>query len=221
MYVHGGSFVDKPLHIQVKFAKQVAKKLNYDLIVPIYETIPKGNAHVYLDSMIALYGHLIDKYDEIYLMGDSAGGGAALSLNLNLNQMNYKCPKGIILFSPWLDLSLSNEDIIEKDDIVCSIEGNKYCGHLWAGEFDVKDYRVSPIYGDLSKLNKVFISCSKNELCQPDCIKLLKKLDTYGIEYNYLQFDNQFHNFELYPIKESKIVLNEMYKFIIGDEKHE
>ena len=218
IYIHGGSFVDKPLHIQVKFAKKVAKKLNFDLIVPIYETIPKGNAKLYLESMITLYKHLTDKYDELYLMGDSAGGGAALSFNLYLDNLNYKLPSGIILFSPWLDLSLSNENIIEKNDIVCSIEGNKYCGQQWAGEIDIKDYRVSPIYGDVSRLKKVFISCSKNELCQPDCIKLLEKLDACCIEYNYLQFDNQFHNFELYPIKESKIVLNEICKFIMGDE---
>lgn len=214
IYIHGGSFVDKPLYMQIKFAKKVAKKMHMDLVIPIYETIPNGNATLFLDEMIDIYSHLIEKYNYIYLMGDSAGGGAALSLNMVLNSKKIYRTKGIILLSPWLDLSMTNKEIENKNDIVCSIVGNKYCGSIWAGMLDIKDYKVSPLYGNVETLNNVFIACSKNELCQPDCIKFISKLDDKNINYRFMQFNHQFHNFELYPIKESKIIIKEIHKYM-------
>lgn len=214
-YIHGGSFVDKPLYMQVKFAKKIAKKLHIDLVIPIYENIPNGNATLFLEEMIDIYSYLLKKYNNIYLMGDSAGGGAALSLYMLLVNKKINRPKGIILLSPWLDLSLTNKDIENKNDIVCSIVGNRYCGSIWAGALDINDYRVSPLYGNVADLNNVFITCSKNELCQPDCIKLVSKLDNEHIDYRFMQFNHQFHNFELYPIKESKIVIEEISKYMM------
>lgn len=215
-YIHGGSFVDKPLYIQVKFAKKVAKKLNASLAIPLYKTIPIGNAENFLEEMCELYSLFLNKYKKIYLMGDSAGGGAVLSLSLLLKDKNIKIPDALIMLSPWLDVSLENKELNDKDDIVCSIVGNKYCGSIWAGKYNINDYRVSPINGNFIGLNKIFVVCSKKELCYPDCIKFVNKLEESN--YEFIQFDNQFHNFELYPMKESEIVINEIYKYIIGDE---
>lgn len=218
LYIHGGSFIDKPLSIQINFVKKIAKRLNSTLIVPLYKTIPAGNSYQMLIEMKTIYNLLIKKQNNIYLIGDSAGGGSVLSLNLLLEQENIKGSNATIMLSPWLDLSLDNPNIIENNDIVCSIEGNRYCGKIWAGNYNVKDYKVSPIYGNFENLNKIFISCSKNEICQPDCIKFVDKIKKLGIDYKFVQFQNQFHNFELYPIKESKIIIEEIYKYIMGDE---
>lgn len=63
-------------------------------------------------------------------MGDSAGGGLALGLALALKTENITQPKDIILLSPWLDVTLSNEDIpkYESSDPILSAWG---CGS-WA-----------------------------------------------------------------------------------------
>lgn len=216
IYIHGGSFVDKPLNMQVKFAKKVAKKINSSLIIPLYKTIPEGNAQIFFEEMIQIYNYMLGKYKKVYLMGDSAGGGAVLSLNLLLNNLNIKSPDSIIMLSPWLDLTLKNKDIVNKKDIVCSEIGNRYCGSLWTDKYDVNDYRISPINGNFSHLNKVFILCGGNEICQPDCVEFAKQLENNKIDYEFIQFDNQFHNFELYPIPESKVAINEIYDYVIG-----
>lgn len=214
LYIHGGSFTDKPLNMQIKFVKKIAEKLNLTLVIPLYKTIPDGNSQELLDELKSIYQLLLNKNDNIYLIGDSAGGGSILSLNLVLNKEQIKNPQAIIMLSPWLDLSLNNPKINEKKDIVCSITGNRYCGKIWASKYDIKDYRVSPIFGNFNHLNKVFISCGGNEICQPDCIEFVNKLKKLQIDYKFVQFDNQFHNFELYPIPESKILMEEIYKYI-------
>lgn len=218
IYVHGGSFIDKPLKMQVDFAKKVALKLDSTLIMPLYKTLPNGNSKIFLEEMINIYKYMLEKNKKIYLMGDSAGGGAILSLSLILKDKKMPLPNGVIALSPWLDLSLDNEKIRDKKDIICSVIGNKYCGKLWANEYSVKDYQVSPIYGDFKKIDKIFISCGGNELCQPDCVKFSNLLKKDNNNYKFVQFINQFHNFELYPIKESDIILKEIYNYFVEEE---
>ncbi|MDJ1635239.1 alpha/beta hydrolase fold domain-containing protein [Rhizobium rhizogenes] len=58
-------------------------------------------------------------------------------------------PRQLVLLSPFLDGSMSNSGYapIENNDPSLSIEIGKMAGKLWAGDLDVKDPRVSPIYG--------------------------------------------------------------------------
>ena len=80
--------------------------------------------------------------------------------------------------------------------------------------FDEKDYRVSAKYGDVKMLDNVFISSSSNEICNPDCIDFVKELKKKKINYQYVEFLKQFHNFELYPIKESNLLIQDIFNFI-------
>ncbi len=47
--------------------------------------------------------------NNIGILGDSAGGGLALSMLLKLKEMNAKLPAALGLLSPWADLSFSGE----------------------------------------------------------------------------------------------------------------
>ena len=219
-YIHGGSFVDKPLKIQIDFAKKVANKINAELIVPLYKTLPNGNCNTFLDDMTKLYSYIKSNNKKIFLMGDSAGGGAALSLNMYLINEEKCNVDMVIMLSPWLDLSLDNNEVLSKDknDIVCSVKGNKFLGEKWAENIDIKNYKASPIYGNFNGIKKVFISCGGNEICQPDCIKISNKLKQENINYKFIEFNKQFHNFELYPTKESNILINEIFEYVMEEK---
>ena len=77
-------------------------------------------------------------------MGDSSGGGLALSFNEYLAINNLKQPNDLILLSPWLDITLSSEKIetYEKKDPMLSCEPLREIGMLWANDIDPKDYRI-------------------------------------------------------------------------------
>lgn len=216
VYVHGGSYIEHAMKLQLNFFDKLATYSSSSLVIPIYDLIPKGNCKKLMNEMLELYKELLDKNKKIILVGDSAGAGFILSFTLLLKDNKIKLPESLIMFSPWLDLSLNNPKIIEmeKKDIVCSIEGNKYCGNLWANDLDINDYRVSPINGDFSNMPRMFITVGGNDLCQPDCKILLKKLKKAKVKYYYYEMINQFHNYQIYPTKESKIILKEAIKFV-------
>lgn len=216
LYIHGGSFVDKPLKIQTDFVKKVAREIDAKLIIPLYKTLPNGNCEKFLTEMTELCEVFKEKNTKVFLIGDSAGGGAVLSLNMFLLEEKIDIIDGVILLSPWLDISLSNNEIKnkEKKDIVCSVEGNRFLGKKWADNIDIKDYKVSPLYGNVDKLKNVFISCGGNEVCQPDCLNFVDILKNKNINYKFVEFTKQFHNFEIYPIKESRILIDEIAEYI-------
>lgn len=215
VYLHGGSFVEEAITFQLKFAKNIALKSDATLIVPKYVLIPHGGiADILYEQMIDLYDLFKDK--DVILLGDSAGGGFILSFAMFLRDNKIKLPSHVIMMSPWLDLTLTNPDLVksEKLDCICSIEGNKYAGLLWANNYNIKDYHVSPIFGKFNDLPKMTIITGSRDVMCPECIKLSKLLDKKNIDYNYIEYKEQGHDFGAYPTKEGKLLIEDIVNII-------
>ena len=213
-YVHGGSFIENMISFQLKFAMRIAKKSDSTLIVPTYTLLPNGNYKKMYETMYPIYKSLECK--NINLLGDSAGGGFILSFSMFLKEKNVIQPKNVIMMSPWLDLSMSNPDLIksEKLDNMCSIAGNKYAGLLWAYDLDVKNYLVSPIFGEFENLPTITIITGGRDILKPDCKLLSQRLKAKKIYHNYIEYKNQGHDFGAYPTKEGLLVIDDIVKII-------
>jgi monoterpene epsilon-lactone hydrolase len=78
-----------------------------------YRLAPENQYPCALDDCVDAYRWLIDPKGgninpaNVIIGGDSAGGGLAISTLLKLSKENIPLPSGIILFSPWLDISQS------------------------------------------------------------------------------------------------------------------
>ena len=63
--------------------------------------------------------------ENIIIAGDSAGGGLSLALCMYLRDEGYKLPSGLILMSPWVDLTMScgswddcaDSDVVPRPDM--------------------------------------------------------------------------------------------------------
>ena len=141
-------------------------------------------------------------------MGDSAGGGLALALSLDIkNQEGFVKPYKIILLSPWLDITQSNQEIlaIEKKDKMLKVKNLNFTGKLYAGTLDTKDYRVSPIYGNLADLSPVSIFAGTNDILFPDAKKLKNLLEENNIITHFFEYPSMFHDWMFAPfIREAK-----------------
>lgn len=216
LYIHGGSYIEEAIYLQIKFVKKIADKINATLLMPIYETAPKGNYKIFEKSMDKLYNNLLELKKKIVIVGDSAGGGLSLSYTMKIRDERKPLPSNLILFSPWLDITFSNPevDFQSKLDNICSIEGNLYCGKIWADNIDVNDFRVSPINGNFKNLPRITIITGEYDICKPDCVKLKNMLKESNISYDYIEYAGQCHNFEIYPTKESNEIFNDVINII-------
>lgn len=220
LYVHGGSYIEEAISYQIKFSMKIAQKTNSTLIMPIYPLAPNGNYKIMYQYMNELYDGILDSCDCINFLGDSAGGGFILSYSMYLRNNKKKQPSNIIMLSPWLDISMSNKELLEyeKRDPISGLEGNIYAGKLWANGISNKNYLVSPIYGEFHDLGIISVITGDRDMLKPDCFLLSNKLSNLGIGHNYIEYKGQAHDFGAYPTKEGKMVVQDIVKIIKGEK---
>ena len=111
---------------------------------------------------------------------------------------------------------MSNAPYNSKDDPILGEVGLREIGKAWAGNLDVKDYRVSPIFGDNEGLAKTLIFAGDNEIFYKDIEKYVQNLKESGVDVRFIVGKGLFHIYPLFPIPEAKKAFKEMKKEIIG-----
>lgn len=223
LYLHGGAYMSNINRQHWNLIEQLISKTNAAIVVPDYPLTPEASCNETYDFMKALYSRLIIDYPlkRIIFMGDSAGGGLALGFNQQLRNENKKQADEIIVFSPWLDLTMSNPnlEIIDKHDKILSIGGLKNAGLKYAGNLDLKDYRVSPIFGDLTGMCRISIFTGTNDILNADAQKCKQLMQDQLVRFNYFEYPEMFHDWVIITsLKESCDVVNKVYNLVNDKE---
>ncbi|MDY2574392.1 MAG: alpha/beta hydrolase [Bacilli bacterium] len=216
IYLHGAGYVRQPRHQHISFVNKLAKKTNKTVIFPFY---PKAPNHYFEESynlLTSLYLDVLKKYDEVIVMGDSSGGGLALGLCEYFIEKKIKQPESLFLFSPWVNIKLDNNLIpkYEKKDPFISSSNERIWGKLWARDTNLDNYKVSPIYGNMIGLNKVYLYAGTREILYPDCKLLYEILKDSKVDAHFFIGKGLNHVYPIYPIKEARDTLNNIVKII-------
>lgn len=201
-YFPGGSYIDQPRAVHWIFLDRLAQDLDCTVVVPIYPKLPDYDAEASYAALLEAYTeHMRGMvHGEIDFMGDSAGGGLALSLAMQLRDAGIEGPDKLILLCPWLDVTLTDDDIpaYEKKDPALDSEQLRALGALWADELRTDDPIVSPLYGDLSGLGRITLFTGTAELLYPDIMTLDAALTARGIDHDLIVGKGMFHVWPLY-----------------------
>jgi acetyl esterase/lipase len=223
LYLHGGAYYAGITRRHWLFVKQLLDKTGFGIIVPDYPLAPEFTCEEAYRFLDALYLKLLSDrpWKRIVFMGDSAGGGLALGFAQQLRNENLKQPGEIVLFSPWLDVSMTNPEIldIERKDKILSIEGLKIAGMNYAGNLGVTDYRVSPLFGEFSNLGRITVFTGTHDLLIADARRLRNILESRQIKINYFEYAGMFHDWILLPnLRETEDVLNKVVEQLVQEE---
>ena len=210
VYLHGGGYVRQPRLHHWKYLNKLAKTGN--LIVPIYPKAPNHHPKEVFALMTNFYRELCEKYSAVVLMGDSSGGGLALALCQHWGEIGLQQPAKTILFSPWVDLTLSNPEIDEyqKVEPLISAASERIWAKVWAQDMSLTDWHISPIYGPMDKLGKIVLYSGEREILYPDLCKLYEVMKQNGVNVKYVVGRGMNHVYQVYPIPEAKKALVEV-----------
>lgn len=214
LYLHGGAYMNQPMAFHWQFLARLTKKYPCTILVPIYPKAPKHHCLESMGKLEKIYSKLLETHlpENIVFMGDSAGGGFALSLAMKLRDEKISLPRSLILLSPWLDITMQNRDIIplEKADPMLDSITLSEIGKLYAGDLDYDSFLISPINGEFNDLPKITLFVGTREIFLPDC-RILKALAVaQKIPINYYEYEGMNHVFPLYPIPEAKLALKQI-----------
>ena len=211
IYIHGGAYVNQ-LNMQHQlYCYILSKMLKIRIILPVYPLCPLHDNSESYEQITKLYNHITYHYDRITLMGDSAGGGFVLGFCQYIEQLNLTPPDKMIVFSPWLDVSMKNNCDDTKDPILGNV-GLKEIGLRWAGKLSTNDYRVSPLYGKIMNMPRTLLFSGSNEIFYTDIVNYYEKLVENDVDAELVVGEEMFHIYPLFPIPEAIDVLKKIKK---------
>jgi monoterpene epsilon-lactone hydrolase len=219
VFLHGGAYTVGVSSGHWWLVEQILKQTACKISFIQYPLAPEFNYKQAHAMLLEAYSELTCKNpdDRFYLLGDSAGGGFCLAFAQTLRDNNFqKKPEKIALLSPWTDLSMSNEGIIELEqkDFLLSSETLKKSAGWFADGTDLKSPVLSPLYGNMAYLNSIGIFVGTEEILLPDCRKLKQKIEYSNTVLFYKEYEDMQHDWIVFPIKERYVLLKDVLQYL-------
>ena len=171
LYLHGGVFVFGSARGYRHFVGQIAARAGVRAFAADYRRAPEHPFPAALDDARAAYRGLTAQVgaDHVALVGDSAGGGLALSLLRD--ETAARCG---VLLSPWTDLALTGGTIESKAavDPMLSRAGLEAGATQYLGRGDRRDPRASPLYGRTRGTPSIQVHVGTAEVLLDDSLRL-------------------------------------------------
>lgn len=208
LYLHGGAHAlgMSPLHW--RFVLGLARG-GAVVVAPMVGLLPR---HGVLDAVAMLrtvWDGLAaqDAGRAVTIMGDSAGGNLALVLAQQLLGANAALqPAALVLIAPWVDLTGAALPLDERreDDPLLARAGARFLAPLWARGLDLRDPRVSPIFGDMAGLPPVDIYQGTRDMLRPQVEALAERMRAAGVEVDLTLCPGAIHDYPLFDVPEGR-----------------
>ena len=171
LYLHGGGFVFGSARAYRHLVGQIAARAGVSAFVADYRLAPEHEFPAALDDARAAYRALAARFGtgRVALVGDSAGGGLALSLLQQ--EPGVRCG---VLLSPWTDLTLTGASIDGNAaaDPFLSRAGLDAGVRQYLGDRDRRDPHVSPLYGAGQTTPPIQVHVGTAEVLLDDSLRL-------------------------------------------------
>lgn len=202
-YLHGGAYWNDFSPFHWRYMKKLIAATDARIVAPAYRLAPYGtllDAYALLVPLYAQYRQAHPK-QKIILMGDSAGGGLALSLTEHFKALGLPGPEELVLLSPWVDVHMENPELEKYAPLDPWLTLSLRVPGLCFGD-GVDDYRLNPLYGDLTGIKNVLLVTGTRELLYPDTLRLYEKLKQEPSN-ELLVGPGLLHVYPLFPMREA------------------
>jgi len=214
LYLHGGAYARGQYAQHWRFVAMLADSLNSEIIFPEYPLAPDHHAPEVHAMVADVYSSIITRNNpsKLIFMGDSAGGGLALALAQQLYINSKPLPQQLVLFAPWVDITMTNPEIHELDakDPLLNVDQLIKAGKAYAGDLSPRDPLVSPLYGDLKHIPPTLIFTGTADVLLADCRSLKKLALEAGSEVELLEVPEMPHPGVVMPIPERDWIVEQI-----------
>jgi len=219
--MHAGAyFVGSPDAYRL-FAANLALAADARVGVLDYSLAPEAPYPAATNDAMAAYRALLQQgvpAQRIVISGDSAGGNLALVTLLKIKEARLPTPAGGILLSPWADLTGSGESLESnaQNDPMLPGERLAEAAHLYAGSNDLRNWRISPLFGDYAGLPPLTIHCGSSEILRDDSRRVAACAREAGVDVQLKEWHEAPHVFPAFAdlLPEGKAALTEIAQWL-------
>lgn len=219
LYCHGGGYSTGSCLYARTLTGKLAMSTSMDVLSFDYRLAPENPYPAATEDAMRVWNYLMllgYGARDIILAGDSAGGNLALSLALKLKEERRLLPRGLMLMSPWTDLTSSGESHKTKaeiDPVLNAAYLEEMIRNYAAGQ-DLENPLISPLFGDYSGFPPTYIQVGGNEILMDDSHMLYKKLLKANVSVKLDMFEGMWHVFQMSPFKTAYEAMDKNAEFI-------
>lgn len=223
LQLHGGGYIGAMRNAYRNFAVTYSSLGNgMPVLTADYRVAPQDPFPAALEDAYASYRWLLEngyQGEQIFLAGDSAGGGLALALAMCLRDRGEPMPCGIIAMSPWTDLTASGESYetnYEKDPLFGGTKDSMIYNREYVGLEDPRNPYISPAFGSFEGFPPMLIQAGSYEMLLSDSEIVAKKAKEQGVKVRLHIYEGMFHVFQMAMrhMPESRLAWKEAGKFL-------
>lgn len=187
-----------------------------------YTLLPRAFFPTQIEELDRVYASLTQETPgrRIVLLADSTGAAIALTALMRWRTKGLPAPAGAVFLSPCVDGAGASDTQITADhhDPLIRSMGGKFTRQLfrfYAPDRNLKDWEVSPIYGDFAYLPPMLVHTGSREVLLGDAARLSEAARRAGVETHLRVFDGMFHRFHMHwNLDEAKAAHADIADFI-------
>jgi epsilon-lactone hydrolase len=183
MYLHGGGYRMGPPRLWLGFAGRLASRSRARVVLVDYRLSPEHPFPAALHDSAQVYEALLrEQRAPMVLMGDSAGGGLATALGVAALRAGKRPPDGIVLMSPWVDLTVRAQTYISRasTDQIFSARSARDAADLYLQGRDAQDPLASPLFASFVGFPRCLLVVGGQEVLLDDALDLAGRLARAG-----------------------------------------
>lgn len=219
LYCHGGGYSTGSTVYARTLTKKLAESTSMDVFAFNYRLAPEHPYPAATDDALKAWNYLMYLgygARDVIVAGDSAGGNLALSLTLRLKEQGRLLPRGLVLLSPWTDLTKSGKSYESRKEVDPVLD-HEYLDRMienYAGGQALSNPLISPLFGNFKGFPPTYIQVGDNEILLSDATLLHKKLLKENVSAHLDIYKGMWHVFQMSPIKISYDAMDKNAEFI-------
>lgn len=219
LYCHGGGYSTGSRLYARTLTGKLAMSTSMDVLSFDYRLAPEHPYPAALDDAMKVWNYLMllgYGARDVILAGDSAGGNLALTLTLKLKKEKRLMPRGLVLMSPWTDLTSSGKSHQTKAKIDPVLNAAYLADMIrnYASEENLADPFISPLFGEFEGFPSTYIQVGENEVLLDDSKMLYQKLLSANVSVKLDIFTGMWHVFQMSPFKTAYEAMDKNAEFI-------
>lgn len=171
VYLHGGGYIMGSIESHRNMLTHFAANLEMRVLFVEYRLAPEFPYPSGVNDAVTVYEYLLQQthIEDIFLIGDSAGGGLAVAAVRTIQEKGLQLPKAVVLLSPWiyLEADAPSYKMNRDSDPIISQERVKRYAEMYRGKQSIEEVTHDDF--SLTAFPPVLILVGAGEVLLDDC----------------------------------------------------
>jgi len=200
-YVHGGSFIaersPRITHLVARFAAAAQARV----FAPSYRLAPEHPCPAAVEDILAAWTWFQETWpaEPVVALAESAGAAILLAALQQARARGLPLPSGVVLLSPWADLSLQSWSVTAASLLRTTpytMESLALVARFYLDGRSATDPVASPLFGGFEGFPPMLIHASRGDILYDDAVRLADAVREVGGDLTVRLWSDETHVWE-------------------------